>query len=1853
MSADNLNTFGVVVQVDDTALINKLAGAVGAVGDEAEGAAKQLEELGDVSDKATKPVEELTAKEKELVSTMRDLNMQISEIVGEIDKLSSRTGENKTRWQTLKNELLQINLPLSQLKQELSTVFKGDYDNQVVSVFNQLLAVVSQGNSQLGSFGRSLVNMPVPEFRATIQTVNTEISRTTVDVSNLEKELTKLGATFTEISSHEVRLLAGAAADKEALDVYADALTIMKLYKDLGIAEPIKIAPAPDEVERAAQMSVALEKITENMKMQEAEAAALKTRYDDLNRSREEAKQFEQIKLEIVAPPDPLKSIQNAVIDISESLNELLERFSTGFAKLSNVPSPVEGMDKSVEVLTETFKRLDEELMQKVKDLSSVKDSTDYAAEGVKGLYDASKSAVVGLQQAADTLATLREAALKSFPTRELTEQLGLLGDAADELTGPVTRLSSEFGSMSESVKSVNDDMAELGRQFADGEISSKAMAEQLKQLKEDVDETGKGFSDLGSKQDAALGKGMRGGTNLNKVMRSLAIDGLSGVIKRIPLLDGLSKSMGGAVQAATALVSVLSSVWGVFRQVTSALVGFNFSFTEIVKQGLAYQKELEQMQHNMAGVINANMQLAHGQERLLKGAESYNAALNISAEMLRRAQAASFRSAATAQEMTANISAALVVGAQYTANWEKLTQLAINASNAAKQLGVEQDVVATGLKAILEGRQVEENRLSRLLGIDNRRIRALQQQAKALGNSEYFIDALNKQFQIYTDNAEMADKSFARISKNMGEAIKIASAYVSGDAMKSMANVMKEFTDGLAIVNKESVEVGSRWRNILGVARAVNTVVTGLGTGFLRLFMKVADVLESVFTLLKSIGIAELWDAVKVAVGGIWDALLGIIDVAANLVRFVAALFIELGRVLNLVRGVKNETGLIRDLLVGLAQFLELVLGTVQLIVNGWRMIATILANLDDLDAMERKLQEITNETNAIKDNMHGILTGSRNVANEQERMRTIMRDYALYIDKTSKAYNSLTRAIREARINEARARNESAQAYWALELKLGIKTQEQVLRARLNGELALLRLENQLLKIDQEALSIDGKTATMLDAAIKNTGELTTAKLTSAVIAGEESKAAKESADAAERHLVAAQELAEIESKARGVSSEEVRQLKAQSTSREHLKHLVQQTMEANEKMYGPQAVAKATEVERLAVAAADAKERELKAQGKGGETVESQLIAARRYVELGGKINANQQKLNGLLSQFKIDMLGLDDAADARIEALDKEIAALEKVNQVIDISVDARRLVQEADIETKRMTEGIRDEQERLTKATEIYKNLIKVLPQDIQKLALEYRATNNEELQGRLLRAVELKQEKYALDAIAGALKEVEEANSRAYDVSLPHEAIKMNNSMATAIRGSIAAYNALRDAGAQSVNEIMDRVADLERKLTELERDSTEKARTIRSEYDSIFSDALSNARGPEVLTFRLNLVDRALEETLENLYKLPEELRESAKEAATFGAELEKAQLSLENLAHNSVVSVGTIQGAFRGLGAAQTVEIAANFKQSQELITAQLDYMVAAGDTASEQFRQVQIAANMMKDGVTYAFTQMGLAVTDVVLNNMQTALQGFLDGTRTWKETVQEFLRSLGASFVQLGLDILFAVAKQLIMNAIAKVFGTISDENLKKSKQAGDVAQKNAAKIGVSAGVLAGEALGLAATLTFLDGVLKNTAFYGMLFAWSSAAAATAAAHTAAAVAGAGVVGAAEGGYISGPGSATSDSIPAMLSNGEYVVKASAVKQWGVGFLDRINSGLALPTLALANGGIIDAGGGSPAVNVAAPNVEVSNRIVNVVDPSLMQEAMQTREGEKLVLNIIRRNPKFINEVTGRR
>lgn len=136
---------------------------------------------------------------------------------------------------------------------------------------------------------------------------------------------------------------------------------------------------------------------------------------------------------------------------------------------------------------------------------------------------------------------------------------------------------------------------------------------------------------------------------------------------------------------------------------------------------------------------------------------------------------------------------------------------------------------------------------------------------------------------------------------------------------------------------------------------------------------------------------------------------------------------------------------------------------------------------------------------------------------------------------------------------------------------------------------------------------------------------------------------------------------------------------------------------------------------------------------------------------------------------------------------------------------------------------------------------------------------------------------------------------------------------------------------------------------------------------------------------------------------------------------------------------------------------------------------------------------------------------------------------------------------------------------------------------------------------------------------------------------------------------------GVEGHATGGFIRGAGTSTSDSIPAMLSNGEFVVKASAVRKYGTGFLNAVNNGnftkLHMPVARFADGGSVmreasdsTSRGIESFANNIGTNISNTNNIsIGLVrdDDAIIANFLHSSKGQKYLLDFNRKNAKIIN------
>jgi hypothetical protein len=117
----------------------------------------------------------------------------------------------------------------------------------------------------------------------------------------------------------------------------------------------------------------------------------------------------------------------------------------------------------------------------------------------------------------------------------------------------------------------------------------------------------------------------------------------------------------------------------------------------------------------------------------------------------------------------------------------------------------------------------------------------------------------------------------------------------------------------------------------------------------------------------------------------------------------------------------------------------------------------------------------------------------------------------------------------------------------------------------------------------------------------------------------------------------------------------------------------------------------------------------------------------------------------------------------------------------------------------------------------------------------------------------------------------------------------------------------------------------------------------------------------------------------------------------------------------------------------------------------------------------------------------------------------------------------------------------------------------------------------------------------------------------------------------------------------GGLVVGPGSGTSDSIPARLSTGEFVMRASSVRDIGVDTLAKWNRGLNVPSIRgmsiprFAEGGLVQTGTRSDGVDV---NIGLD------LEPGLILKHLSSKKAGKIVLTHVGNNPKAVSKALTR-
>lgn len=227
-------------------------------------------------------------------------------------------------------------------------------------------------------------------------------------------------------------------------------------------------------------------------------------------------------------------------------------------------------------------------------------------------------------------------------------------------------------------------------------------------------------------------------------------------------------------------------------------------------------------------------------------------------------------------------------------------------------------------------------------------------------------------------------------------------------------------------------------------------------------------------------------------------------------------------------------------------------------------------------------------------------------------------------------------------------------------------------------------------------------------------------------------------------------------------------------------------------------------------------------------------------------------------------------------------------------------------------------------------------------------------------------------------------------------------------------------------------------------------------------------------------------------------------------------------------------------------------------------------------------------------MADQVAQGIEQtLGAAV-----NGITQGIMGWINGTMTFRQA----LANIGQSVLQSMLQTIVQMGAQWLVNAALVKTGLISIEATGDAMRAARVAKENAAE----AATLPAKTAGAAAS---------GISSFGVSLAFGLLAVALIAS-----LAG----GFAEGGVVRGPGTGTSDSILARLSNGEGVLTARAMSYVGEDWLNQLNAD---PVSAITRPYHSPGNGASPGALAGGGTPEIRPTFVFLNDPQEYARMMQ--------------------------
>jgi len=265
-----------------------------------------------------------------------------------------------------------------------------------------------------------------------------------------------------------------------------------------------------------------------------------------------------------------------------------------------------------------------------------------------------------------------------------------------------------------------------------------------------------------------------------------------------------LQENIEQSTQSAKQLASQFESMASTIRTIALSL-----PFVGFIKEGIEFNKQIEQAKIGFAGILTSIAQIRNEQGRLIEGAEKYANAVKLSNQLLNELRIAGLQTVLTFQDLVQIAQGIMAPFLSAGGNLKEFSQFVVLLSNAVAGLGLPMNQVVQETRDLLMGTIDMNSQLARSLGITNEMVNRWREQGT-------LFQELTARLQGFQFASKDVEGSFTGLLAKAKEVFQVFAGMATAKVFEAIKKDLDEFVARFLVVKDGKIELSVKGQELV-----------------------------------------------------------------------------------------------------------------------------------------------------------------------------------------------------------------------------------------------------------------------------------------------------------------------------------------------------------------------------------------------------------------------------------------------------------------------------------------------------------------------------------------------------------------------------------------------------------------------------------------------------------------------------------------------------------------------------------------------------------------------------------------------------------------------------------------------------------------------------------------------------------------------------------------------------------------------------------------------------------------------------------------------------------------------------